>query len=296
MAFPGAAGARSSPTLSAEDWARFSVLAPAGPEEPAPGLFKKIDRLIFAEHRVVKGEQGAWHLAGKYGTTAMSLQTSNNSELLFLYPGMRVTVHNKVGMLYEVSKATETLDRIVSRTRKKRPALGFKKAIIDANKLPGSAWLGEFVFYRGDRLLLPGIIEHYDTYHFPFKRSGWHRISSRFGTRYHPILRRPKFHDGLDLPKPWGTPVYPSRTGRVIEAGWREGYGLTIVIRHADGATTTYGHLSRIHVKKRRKVKRGLTLIGRVGTSGFSTGPHLHFEVRDRHGRPMDPRTKIGRR
>lgn len=271
------------------------MLTPAGPDEPAPEIFHKIKRLVFTKHRVAKGERGAWHLAKRFGTTAMSLQTTNNSELLFLYPGMRVTVHNKEGMLYEVLKTTETLDRIVGRFRKKRPALSFKKAIIDANRLPGIAWLGDFTFYQGDHVLLPGVIKHYDTYHFPFKKTGWHRISSRFGSRFHPILKRKKFHEGLDLPKPWGTPVYPSRTGRVIEAGWREGYGLTIAIRHADGATTHYGHLSKIYVKKRQKVVRGRDLIGRVGSSGLATGPHLHFEVRDKNGEPRDPRKKIGR-
>ena len=113
--------------------------------------------------------------------------------------------------------------------------------------------------------------------------------------RYHPILKRTRFHEGLDLPRPWGTPVYPARNGRVIRAGWSSGYGLLIVIRHSDGDTTRYGHLSKIYVKPGQLVSRGKTMIGRVGSTGLSTGPHLHFEVRDKYGHPINPMKEIGR-
>jgi murein DD-endopeptidase MepM/ murein hydrolase activator NlpD len=71
---------------------------------------------------------------------------------------------------------------------------------------------------------------------------------------------------------------------------------MIIVIRHKGGETTRYGHLSKIYVKAGQLVQRGRTLIGRVGSTGLSTGPHLHFEVRDKNGRAVNPQTKIGRR
>jgi murein DD-endopeptidase MepM/ murein hydrolase activator NlpD len=86
------------------------------------------------------------------------------------------------------------------------------------------------------------------------------------------------------------------RHGRVIEAGWHEGYGQLIEVRHFNGESTRYGHLSKIYVKPGDVVQRGKTMIGRVGSTGISTGSHLHFEVRDSNGRALDPNKVIGRR
>lgn len=276
------------------DFARYSVLTPSGPPEPDPEVFKKIKSLVYAEHKVQKGEYSAWHLAKTYNTTAMSLQTTNNDELILLYPGKKVTVHNKDGLLYEVKKGSETLDAIVNRFRrdaKERKAL--KDSVIIVNKLPGSALLQEFTFSKGDRVLLPKISIAFDTYRIPVEGV---RVSSRFGFRTHPITKKKKFHEGMDIPKPWGTPVYPARSGTVVEAGWHGGYGQLITIRHTDGFTTRYGHLSKILVNVGQFVHRGKTMIGRVGSTGLSTGPHLHWEVRTPNGKALNPGAKIGRR
>jgi murein DD-endopeptidase MepM/ murein hydrolase activator NlpD len=279
------------------DFSRYSVLTAAGPEEPDPDVFKRLRRLVWAEHRVKKGEYSAYQLAKTFSTTPMSLQTTNNDELLILNPGKKIVVHNKDGQLYEVKKATETLDQIVAKYHRDRNAAAkFKDAVVRANNLPGYALIDDYAFNAGDRILLPKVTIAFDTFHFPFQGWGWGRISSRFGSRYHPVLKRKKMHDGLDIAKPWGTPVYPARTGKIVEAGWTEGYGMLIVIRHSDGSTTRYGHLSKIYVKSGDMVSRGKTLIGRVGSTGLSTGPHLHFEVRDRNGRAVNPQSKIGRR
>ncbi|MBI4057692.1 MAG: M23 family metallopeptidase [Elusimicrobia bacterium] len=132
-------------------------------------------------------------------------------------------------------------------------------------------------------------------YLIPFRSERWPKISSPFGLRFHPVLKYTRFHEGWDLPKPHGTAVYPSRNGRVVFAGWRSGYGKILEIRHADGVITRYGHLSEIHVRVGQWVRQGKNLIGRVGSTGLSTGPHLHFEVRDARGVPLDPYQKMGR-
>lgn len=283
--------------IAPAEWARYSVLTPAGPAEPAPEVFTKLKGLVYAEHKVAKEEYSAWQLAKRYGTTAMSLQTTNNDELILLYAGKKIVVHNKDGLLYEVRKDSETLDQIVGKYRHdKEGARKFKESVILANNLPGSSFIGSYEFEKGDRVLLPKVQISFDTYRFPFESAGWPRISSRFGTRTHPITKTRKFHEGMDMAKPWGTNVYPSRSGVVIEVGWHGGYGQLITIRHADGFTTRYGHLSRILVKVGQTVQRGRTVIGHVGSTGLSTGPHLHFEVRDRNGRALSPGTKIGRR
>ena len=88
-----------------------------------------------------------------------------------------------------------------------------------------------------------------------------------------------EFHPGQDIAAPRGTPVLAPADGRVVQAGWQNGYGQTVVIDHGNGLTTRYGHLSKIEVYQGQEVKRGGEL-GQVGSTGRSTGPHLHYEVR----------------
>jgi murein DD-endopeptidase MepM/ murein hydrolase activator NlpD len=112
-------------------------------------------------------------------------------------------------------------------------------------------------------------------------------ITSPFGYRYHPILHVYKLHTGIDIGAAWGTPVHAAADGVVVQAGWLGAYGNGIVIAHGDGLATLYGHLSQIEVIEGQEVTPE-TEIGRVGSTGLSTGPHLHFEVR-RYGTPIPP-------
>jgi murein DD-endopeptidase MepM/ murein hydrolase activator NlpD len=105
------------------------------------------------------------------------------------------------------------------------------------------------------------------------------RITSRFGWRTHPLTGSRRFHSGLDIAAPSGTPVVATATGTVISAGWNGGYGKAIVIQHNDTQQTLYGHLSEIAVQPGQQIAQG-TVIGLVGSTGNSTGPHLHFEAR----------------
>lgn len=295
LAAPASAQVAAAPRPA--DFERFSVLTAPGPDEPDPEILAKSRRLLYAEHRLQKGENNAASLAKAYGTTLGAVQATNNNELVLLYPGMRMTVLNRDGQLYEVRRASETLDQVVAKfkvgaeERKK-----FKELVVRANDFPGIALLAPYELDKGQRVLIPGIRVNFDTYRFPFESQARPRISSAFGYRFHPVLHRSRMHEGLDIPKPYGTPVYAARSGRVVEAGWHEGYGQLIEIRHFNGETTRYGHLSKIYIKPGDIVQRGKTMIGRVGSTGLSTGPHLHFEVRDKNGKPVNPSAKIGRR
>jgi murein DD-endopeptidase MepM/ murein hydrolase activator NlpD len=104
-------------------------------------------------------------------------------------------------------------------------------------------------------------------------------LTSKYGYRPHPVTRRYRFHEGIDLRAAVGTRVYASKTGRVIFAGQKGGYGKIVGIEHKGNFTTWYGHLSRIRVKVGQTVSQG-KVIGLSGNTGISTGPHLHFEIR----------------
>lgn len=114
---------------------------------------------------------------------------------------------------------------------------------------------------------------------------GW--ITSEFGVRYHPISRRARMHEGIDIASPSGTIIKAPASGRVVFSGRSGGYGNTLVVDHGYGICTVYGHLSQFHVKKGEFVKRG-DIIGAVGSTGYSTGSHLHYEVQV-DGIPSDP-------
>ena len=114
-------------------------------------------------------------------------------------------------------------------------------------------------------------------------------VSSRFGRRLHPILRIGRFHSGVDFGASWGSPVVAAADGAVIAAEWNGGYGRQVRLAHSSGLSTSYSHLSRISAAPGTFVRRG-QVIGYVGSTGLSTGPHLHYEVH-RDGRPLDPMT-----
>ncbi len=112
-------------------------------------------------------------------------------------------------------------------------------------------------------------------------------ITSTFGWRVHPILGYERFHGGIDFGADYGTPIYAADRGTVIFSGWYGGYGNAVIVDHGGSMTTLYAHASELYVSEGQTVERGQA-IAAVGSTGFSTGPHLHFEVR-RDGEPIDP-------
>lgn len=113
------------------------------------------------------------------------------------------------------------------------------------------------------------------------------RIASGYGMRIDPIYKTPRFHEGMDFTAKTGTNIYATGDGVVKEAGWNQGYGNCILIDHGFNFMTRYAHCHQIKVKQGQKVKRG-EVIGTVGNTGKSTGPHLHYEVLV-NGRPDNP-------
>ncbi|WP_238393175.1 murein hydrolase activator EnvC family protein [Myxacorys almedinensis] len=112
-------------------------------------------------------------------------------------------------------------------------------------------------------------------------------VSSSFGWRMHPILGYQKFHSGIDFAADYGGTIRSADRGTVIFAGWYGGYGNAVIVDHGSGITTLYAHSSELYVADGQTVERGQA-IAAIGSTGLSTGPHLHFEVR-KDGEPVDP-------
>ncbi|MEB3295172.1 MAG: peptidoglycan DD-metalloendopeptidase family protein [Synechococcales bacterium] len=112
-------------------------------------------------------------------------------------------------------------------------------------------------------------------------------VTSDFGWRIHPILGTQRFHGGIDFGADYGTVIRAAVAGQVLYADWYGGFGYTVILDHGNGITTLYAHCDGFYVEEGQSVQKGEP-IAAVGSTGFSTGPHLHFEVRN-NGEPIDP-------
>lgn len=169
----------------------------------------------------------------------------------------------------------------------------------DGNYVRGNALKYAVLTQRGKAsVIMPfernGALEYFNDKGHPVKRAllrtpvDGARVSSGYGMRRHPIQGYNKMHRGIDFAAPTGTPIFAAGDGVITFSGWRGGYGKYVSIRHNNTYTTAYAHMSSIRVKNGERVKQG-QVIGRVGSTGNSTGPHLHFEV-IKAGKHINPR------
>ena len=267
---------------------------------------KQTKLLIIAKYTVKQGDT-LWSIANAFDldiNTLFGCNTIKNPD--FLKPGTVLSVPNQDGVLYKVKK-NDTLDRIAKRVG------SYAEAIQTANGLKSGEGLtaGREVFVPGAKPF-DETAEESPRQQQPAKKTGktkvkvkvpsytgpvysrsfvWPvvgRINSRFGWRGDPFSgRRRDWHTGLDIKGPTGRPIVASKSGVVTYAGWMSGYGRTVVVDHGGGYTTLYAHCSRLYVRPGSRVKQGQS-IASVGSTGRSTGSHLHFEVRV-NGRPVNP-------
>lgn len=131
-------------------------------------------------------------------------------------------------------------------------------------------------------------LPRHDRFPSRFPLASSREISSEFGWRAHPLTGIPNLHEGVDLTVPAGMPILAAASGKVVKAGWHGGYGMLVEIAHGRSLVTRYAHAQAIHVRPGDWVGQG-QMIAEVGSTGHSTGPHLHFEIR-LLGQALDPR------
>lgn len=183
----------------------------------------------------------------------------------------------KMQMIAQYNQKMEELEDISEEQEKLLMDLAKKTADLERKKREEQK--KQTVFYTGGKLGVP-IKDNY-------------RVSSGFGYRMHPIYHTKKLHAGIDFAAPAGTAIYAAESGVVITAGWTSGYGNTVILDHGNGLWTLYGHIRNGGIKVRvgESVKRG-EKIAEVGSTGNSTGNHLHFEVRV-NGTPKNPQSYL---
>ncbi|NJL23515.1 MAG: peptidoglycan DD-metalloendopeptidase family protein [Leptolyngbyaceae cyanobacterium SM1_3_5] len=182
------------------------------------------------------------------------------------------------GQQSQFQAQAETQQQLIDRLRQDRRALEAAQTQLETD----SENLGVLI---RQRMAIAANRNVRGTGKFAFPSDGV--ITSGFGMRVHPILGYRRLHAGIDFGGAYGSPIRAADAGTVIFAGWYGGYGKAVIIAHGDELTTLYGHASAIYVSEGELVQRGQT-IAALGSTGFSTGPHLHFEVRQA-GEPIDP-------
>ncbi len=235
-------------------------------------------------HRIEQGEN-YWTIAKRAHIDINTLIGANPNLPFKAAYRQNILLLSKKGVLHTV-RASDSLSKIAERYRTT------EKVIAEVNELHWwrPARTGDVLFIPDVRPVL--MTQEWKDYFskrgifgVPFSR--WATWTSGFGLRVDPFTGKHREHTGVDLRAKYGDAVYASAPGKVIFTGVAGGYGNLIQIAHSHGYVTYYGHLSKIYAHMGEKVRRG-TLIGRVGATGRVTGPHLHFEIRQK-GKPLDP-------
>lgn len=233
-------------------------------------------------HVVAQGDTLS-SIAEVYGVDVDTLRGANEGLTERILPGEKLQVLPEKGVLYSVREG-DTLWRIARLYR------------IEIERiLTANARGAKDVLQPGEKLFLPGARPlETRAAAAPASRSGEEAfakpaggvVSSPFGRRWG------RMHEGVDIANDAGTPIRAALAGKVAHAGWIQGYGYTVILEHRQGYTTLYGHMQQILAEPGAAVARG-QVIGRMGSTGNSTGPHVHFEVR-RDGELVDPQRILG--
>ena len=273
---------------------------------------EKVEPLKIKSYVVAQGDS-LWSISNAQNIELDTLIGSNTFKTSAkLRPGATLRIPNQDGIFY-VMKKDETIEEVskrygVSMGKVRQVNFGVELAALktgDEIFLPGAKPVG-LVENRGDNTKLAEAkkinsknmkgtmktgkladgevaVKNHGGFRWPIMG----RITSPFGWRQHPITKRRDFHTGVDIKANRNDPIKAAGSGRIVYSGWMGGYGKVIVIEHSNGQSTLYAHCSSLLVGKGANVSSG-QLVAKVGTTGRSTGPHLHFEVRNGKS-PVNP-------
>ena len=266
-----------------------TVSAPAGLNgmggadvTPQPEMGIEVPELYYTVYRIKAGDMISTLAENNHITQDTLISVNNIKQSRTIQIGQYIRIPSMAGIVYTTKTAAETPESIAEKYK----VSAAKVAQVNQTEL-GT------VFDAGTTLFVPDAELDWitrqeingDLFTRPLRRSYY--ISSRFSWRVNPFTGRRTFHNGIDMAAPQGTPIYAALGGTVIATGWDNVYGKYVTVAHHSGYKTLYGHMSKITVKKGAHVTTA-TKLGEVGSTGQSTGPHLHFTVY-KNGSPINP-------
>ncbi|MCI8631474.1 MAG: peptidoglycan DD-metalloendopeptidase family protein [Firmicutes bacterium] len=270
----------------------------------------------IAEQQKALGDRlAAMYMNGNVGFIDVVLGSSSISDLMTNIDRVQMVYEQDKEMLEDlkvqqqvIQAQREYLDGLRAELQKAKDTESEKKALLDADKATvaekkaavaqdnkaleeqldalnaeANALVAEILKLQGNGDFIGG--------DFTWPAPGISRVTSEFGNRFHPIFKKNKLHTGLDIGAPTNTTIVASNAGTVIKAGWNNSYGYMVMIDHGGGIVTLYAHNTSLLVKQGDVVYKGQA-ISKSGSTGNSTGPHLHFEVRV-NGQYVNPRNYV---
>jgi murein DD-endopeptidase MepM/ murein hydrolase activator NlpD len=259
-------------------------------------------RGLYVSLHTMRTGESVGTILKQYQTTRGTLESQNpNVNLDDLKPGDRIRILSRPGVFQKLQPGLTISDVAVAYQLK-------PQQLLDANEI-----MNPRKIQAGLELYIPDAdpltedrrrrLQHQQRVNViraprgafgrPIEMAGRLIVSDRFGHRRNPLTGEPQMHAGLDFVAPYGTAILAARDGVVAFAGWKGGYGKVVILQHANGYETYYGHTTEYYVHQGERVVEG-QLIARVGTTGDSTAPHLHFEIRI-DGNPRNPERWMAR-
>ncbi|MBO7135369.1 MAG: M23 family metallopeptidase [Spirochaetaceae bacterium] len=249
---------------------------------PQPEMGIEVPELYYTVYRIKPGDMISTLAENNHITQDTLISVNNIKQSRTIQIGQYIRIPSMAGIVYTTKTAEETPESIAEKYK----VSAAKVAQVNQTEL-GT------VFGAGTTLFVPDAELDWitrqeingDLFTRPLHRSYY--ISSRFSWRVNPFTGRRTFHNGIDMAAPQGTPIYAALGGTVIATGWDNVYGKYVTVAHHSGYKTLNGHMSKITIKKGARVTTS-TKLGEVGSTGQSTGPHLHFTVY-KNGSPINP-------